>query len=179
MSLGPHVFFFSPCLSNQGAALPGHGRGLLSLLWTRGPSAACVACSITKEAEALKDWLLHNGAARVARRRAWKKPSPVAGGLSSAASGNLYTLQWSPPSSKIRQAGRRVLREIPSCGLNQGKNYVCSVCILRGHKGVSSAPLAKQPRGCVPPVSVFPHTPHSKKKNCYLHRTPIGIHCPF
>jgi hypothetical protein len=59
--------------------------------------------------------------------------------------------------NKLRQAGRRVLCEIPSRGLNQGK-LLCALCFLsRRYEDVSPARLPNNLGGVSPNVCVRTH----------------------
>jgi hypothetical protein len=63
--------------------------------------------------------------------------------------------------NKLRHAGRRVLREIPSRGLNQGKS-LCALCLLSGRdEDVSPAHLPNNLGGVSPGVRGRTHDTHS------------------
>jgi hypothetical protein len=60
------------------------------------------------------------------------------------------TLKGKHNLNKLRHAGCRVLREIPSCGLNQGKSPCVLVSALWKGRGCITRTLTKQSSGCHP-----------------------------
>jgi hypothetical protein len=104
-----------------------------------------------------KNWLLHLEAARRVRCQSHWQPSPATEELCRKVRRQSVHI---PSFISINKESDKLdvgfYARSPLTAWTRVKIDVCSVCILRGVEGISSAPQAIQPRVCVPLVSVSP-----------------------